>query len=43
VEELKNEKGEGAKYIIKPGKGDFKELIEMGHFRECTQYKNIKN
>lgn len=39
VEEEKNEKGEGQKYIIKPEKGGFKKLIEMGHFRECTQYK----
>jgi hypothetical protein len=43
VEEIKNDKGEGQKYIIKPEKGDFKKLIEMGHFRECTQYKKIKN
>jgi hypothetical protein len=38
VEEEKNDKGEGQKYIIKPEKGDFKKLIELGHFRECTQY-----
>jgi hypothetical protein len=43
VEEIKNEKGEGEKYIIKPVNGDFKKLIEQGHFRECTQYKKIKN
>ncbi len=43
VEEIKNDKGEGQKYIIKPEKGDFKKLIELGHFRECTSYKKIKN
>jgi hypothetical protein len=42
VDEVKNDKGEGQKYIIKPGKGDFKKLIEQGHFRECTQYKKTK-
>jgi hypothetical protein len=42
VEDIKNEKGESAKYIIKPGKGDFKKLIEQGHFRECTQYRKVK-
>jgi hypothetical protein len=42
VEEIKNEKGEGEKFIIKPGNGDFKKLIEQGHFRECTQYKKTK-
>jgi hypothetical protein len=42
VEEKKNEKGEGEIYIIKPEKGDFKKLIEQGHFRECTQYKKTK-
>jgi len=39
VEEIKNEKGENTKYIIKPAEGDFKKLIELGHFRECTQYR----
>jgi hypothetical protein len=39
VEEIKNDKGEGQKYIIKPEKGDFKKLIELGYFRECTSYK----
>jgi hypothetical protein len=42
VEEIKNEKGEDVKYIIKPEKGDFKKLIEQGHFRECTQYRKIR-
>jgi hypothetical protein len=42
VEEIKNEKGEGTKYIIKPAEGDFKKLIELGYFRECTQYRKIK-
>jgi hypothetical protein len=42
VEEIKNEKGEGAKYIIKPEKGDFKKLLENGHFRECTEYRKNK-
>ena len=41
VEEEKNDKGEGQKYIIKPGKEDFKKFIELGHFRECTSYKKI--
>lgn len=39
VEEEKNDKGETQKYIIKPEKGDFKKLIEHGHFRECTSYR----
>lgn len=38
VDEVKNDKGEEQQYIIKPEKGDFKKLIELGHFRECTQY-----
>jgi hypothetical protein len=42
VEEVKNDKGEGQKYIIKPEKEDFIKLIELGHFRECTQYKKTK-
>jgi hypothetical protein len=42
VEEEKNDKGETQKYIIKPEKGDFKKLIEHGHFRECMQYRKIK-
>jgi hypothetical protein len=42
VEEIKNEKGENVKYIIKPEKGEFKKLIDQGHFRECTQYRKIK-
>ena len=42
VDEVKNDQGEGQKYIIKPERDDFKELIELGHFRECTQYKKIK-
>lgn len=42
VEEIKNEKGEDVKYIIKPEKGDFKKLIEQGHFRECAQYRKTK-
>jgi hypothetical protein len=42
VEEIKNDKGDGEKFIIKPEKGDFKKLIEQGHFRECTQYRKIK-
>src|SRR4030042_2714735 len=41
VEEIKNDKGEGQKYIIKPEKGDFKKLIELGYFRECTQYRKV--
>lgn len=42
VEEIKNEKGEASKYIIKPEKGDFRKMIEQGHFKECTQYRKIK-
>jgi len=42
VEEIKNDKGDEVKYIIKPGKGDFKKLIEQGHFVECTQYRKTK-
>jgi len=42
VEEIKNDKGESAKFIIKPEKGDFKKLLENGHFRECTNYRKIK-
>jgi len=41
VTEEKNEKGDAVKYIIKPEKGDFKKLIEQGHFMECTSYKKI--
>src|SRR4030042_3244630 len=42
VIEEKNEKGEATKYIIKPEKGEFKKLVELGYFRECSSYRKIK-
>jgi hypothetical protein len=40
--EEKNDKGEVIKYIIKPEKGDFKQIIKEGHFKDCTEYRKLR-
>lgn len=42
VIEEKNDKDEVTKYIIKPEKEDFKQIIKEGHFRDCTEYRKLK-
>ncbi|KPK85418.1 MAG: hypothetical protein AMS27_07400 [Bacteroides sp. SM23_62_1] len=40
VEET-NDKGKVTKYIITPGKEEFKQIIKEGHFKECTEYRKV--
>jgi len=42
VIEEKNDKDEVIKYIIKPEKGDFKQIIKEGYFKDCTEYRKMK-
>jgi len=41
VIEEKNDKDEVIKYIIKPEKGDFKQIIKEEHFKDCTEYRKV--
>jgi hypothetical protein len=41
VFEEKNDKGEVTQYIIKPEKGDFKQIIKEGYFKDCAEYRKV--
>jgi len=42
VIEEKNDKGKVTKYIIEPEKGEFKKIIKDGYFKDCTDYRKVR-
>jgi hypothetical protein len=41
VIEEQNDKGKVTKYIIKPEREEFKQIIKEGYFKECTEYRKV--